>query len=433
MVHTAVEVPSQTVRAMTPGKHDQSAADPMEVQQALLRFADQFLMRMVLGVDQLRRGTNVLDPAELLRLKLAFGTQTCTIASGPNAVANLLDLTILVSVSRRTLEEHWQPQVFGESARPMLESCRQAETEIWLLAARVLKPEQQAELRQAIEVWLQQNPTPDSVMPTRSLDLAIPVAAVSKSRADKPDSVFSLLRVDPLAGMDPAVHEIAQTRMFAERAVFVFQRMPLLLRWQAELLTVDVVGVPAMQQLVVNSAQLTSAVERFAAIAEKLPGQVSTERAEILQALEAQEEQVASLLSSGTRMSDSLNTTITNFDRLMKRFGVGETKEGSSPRTNAEPFRIQDYGQTAVQFEAMARQLTELLDRFDQALGPTNLAQLSTQVGPVVQQAQAHGKALVDYAFWRGLFLVVSVLVAALVYRFLTAKMAATSSKSSIQ
>jgi len=83
---------------------------------------------MVLGVDQLRRGTEVLDPAESLRLKIAFGTEICTIASGPNAIANLLDLTILVSVSRRTVEEHWQPQAFGESARPMLESCRQAET-----------------------------------------------------------------------------------------------------------------------------------------------------------------------------------------------------------------------------------------------------------------------------------------------------------------
>ena len=388
---------------------------------------------MVLGVDQLRRGTEVLDPAGSLLLKTAFGTEICTIASGPNAIANLLDLTIRVSVSRRTVEEHWQPQAFGESARPMLDSCRQAETDLWQLAGRMLKPEQQVELRQAIEVWFQQNPTPESEMPTRSLDFASRMAAVSKTRADRPDSVFSLLKVDPLAGMDPAVHEITQTRLFAERALFVFQRMPVLLRWQAQLLTVDVVGMPALQQLVVNSTQLTSAVERFAAIAEKLPGQVSTERAEILQALEAQEEQVASLLGSGTRMSDSLNTTITTFDSLMKRFGVGETKEGSLPLTNAEPFRIQDYGQTAVQLEAMARQLTELLDRFDQALGPTNLAQLSTQVGPVVQQAQAHGKALVDYAFWRGLFLVLTVLVAALVYRFLTAKMTTTTSKSSIQ
>ena len=51
-------------------------------------------------------------------------------------------------------------------------------------------------------------------------------------------------------------------------------------------------------------------------------------------------------------MSTSLNTTLTTFDALMKRFGVGETNNASPPSTNAEPFRIQDYGQTAVQLEA---------------------------------------------------------------------------------
>jgi len=40
----------------------------------------------------------------------------------------------------------------------------------------------------------------------------------------------------------------------------------------------------------------------------------------------------------------------------MKRFGVGETNNAGPPKTNAEPFRIQDYGQTAVQLEAAARQ-----------------------------------------------------------------------------
>ena len=46
----------------------------------------------------------------------------------------------------------------------------------------------------------------------------------------KGDSVFSLFQVDPLSGLDPAVREIAQTRLFAERALFVAQKMPMLLR-----------------------------------------------------------------------------------------------------------------------------------------------------------------------------------------------------------
>ena len=85
-----------------------------------------------------------------------------------------------------------------------------------------------------------------------------------------------------------------------------------------------------------------------------------------------------------------------------------------------EPFRIQDYTQSAAQFEATARQLTELLRGVDQTLASSHLSQLSAQVTPVVQQAQASGKDVVDYAFVRGLLLIAAVLVAALIYRFLS-------------
>ena len=195
--------------------------DPVEVQQTLLRFADTFSTRMTLGVEQLRRGTNALDPAEALQWKIALATETCSIASGPNAVANLLDMTVFVTVTRTALEEHWQPKVFGESARPMLEHCRNAETNIWQLAATVLQPKHQAELRQAIEVWTRQNPLAENVLAARAVGFASQAAEASKAGAVTPGSVFSLLNVDPLAGMDPAVREIAQTRLFAERALYV--------------------------------------------------------------------------------------------------------------------------------------------------------------------------------------------------------------------
>lgn len=426
LVQTASDVPGQAVRAVILGKKDKSAADPVEVQQQLMRFADEFSMRMLIGVERLRRGTNAPDPAEILQWKIAFDTETCSIASGPNAVANLLDMTVFVTVTRAAMEEHWQPKVFGESARPMLESCRNAETDIWRLADQVLNPKQQAELRQAIEVWRRQNPLPENVLAARALGFASQVAQANQTATTKPDSVFNLLMIDPLSGLDPATREIAQTRLFAERALYVTQKMPALLRWQTELLSVNTVDLPAVKQLVTNSTQIAASVERFARATEQLPGQVSTEREEILKALQSQEKQLTPLvnevrqtLTAGSQMSTSLNTTLTTFDALMKRFGVGETNTASPPDTNAEPFRIQNYTQTAVQLEATARQLTELLLTLDQTLASTNLSRLSAQVGPVVQQAQAGGKEIVDYAFWKGILLVAIVLVAALIYRFL--------------
>jgi hypothetical protein len=281
-------------------------------------------------------------------------------------------------------------------------------------------------LRKSIEVWRRQNPLPGGVLAARAPGLASQVAQADKTRLAKSGSVFDLLMIDPLSGLDPATREIAQTRLFAERALYVAQKMPTLLRWQTELLSVKAVEIPAVQQFLRNSTQIADSVERFARVAERLPNQVSAEREEILKALQEQERQLTPLvnevrqtLTAGSQMSTSLNTTLTTFDALMKRFGVGEPNSAGPPDTNSEPFRIQDYGTAAVQLEAAARQLTELLHALDQTLDSTNLAQLSAQVGPAVQQAQSGGKEIVDYAFWKGILLVVAALAAALIYRFI--------------
>jgi hypothetical protein len=164
-------------------------------------------------------------------------------------------------------------------------------------------------------------------------------------------------------------------------------------------------------------------VDRFTRVAEQLPGQVSTEREEILKALQSQEKDASSLLKSGTQMSDSLNTTLTTFTALMQRFGVGDTNNASPPDTNSPPFNILDYGKTAAQLAVTAQQLTEMIRTLDQTLGSTNLAKLSAQLGPAVQQAQTGGKDIVDYAFWKGILLIAIVLVAALIYRFVVARL----------
>jgi hypothetical protein len=130
-------------------------------------------------------------------------------------------------------------------------------------------------------------------------------------------------------------------------------------------------------------------------------------------------------MDAGTRMSDSLNTTVTNFNALMKRFGVGETNNVQASPTNAEPFRIQDYTASAAQMELTARQLNDLLLTLDQTLGSTNLAKLTAQAVPVIQTARDSGKEVVNYAFWKAVLLIVILLVAALIYRAVTIRLAA--------
>jgi ABC-type transporter Mla subunit MlaD len=408
---------------------DANAADPVKVQEVMFRFAGEFATHVILDLDKLGRGTNAPAYANVLRWKISLTSEIISIASGPNAVVNLLDMTAFVTVMRASLEEHWVPKVFGESAQPMLDTCRIAEKKIWQLADDVITREQQEELRAAIGVWHRQNPHPDNVLAARSIGITLLAEAVHAD-TKAPASVFRLLRIDPMSGLDPATREITQTRLFAERALHVAQWMPTLLRWQIEFMSLNAAAMPEVQQLVTNSTQIAASVDRFAVLAEKLPGQVSAEREAIVKDLQTQEKQLTPLvdqvrqtLTAGTQMSTSLNTTIGTFDSLMKRFGVGETNSAGAPDKNSQPFQILDYAQTATHMESMARQLTELVRTLDQTLGDTNLTRLSAQVGPVVQQAQAGGREIVILAFWMGVLAMAIALVFALTYRFLSPRL----------
>jgi hypothetical protein len=169
------------------------------------------------------------------------------------------------------------------------------------------------------------------------------------------------------------------------------------------------------------------------ALVEDLPVGVQ-QRVEIIKALDAQEKQLTPLvgevrqtLTAGQDMSASLNTTLVTFDALMKRFGVGEPVSpalNGAPKQAAEPFRIQNYTETAAQLEKTAKQLTELLTALNQTVDPANLAHISAQTAPVFQQAKLGAKEVVDYAFWRSVILMAVGLFALLAYRFLRARIA---------
>ena len=54
IVQFAADVHGQPVRAVIPGGFDKPAAEPVEVQQLLMRLSDDYLTRMVYGLDELR-------------------------------------------------------------------------------------------------------------------------------------------------------------------------------------------------------------------------------------------------------------------------------------------------------------------------------------------------------------------------------------------
>jgi hypothetical protein len=272
VVQDTAKLPGKAVSTVANVGKDRNTVDPIELQQQLMRFADDFAGRMVLATEQLRRGTNALTPLEMQTWKVRYSGNILAIASGPNTPANLLDLIVLVTLTRRAIHDHWIPKVYGESAQQMLAVCEDAEKRIWSLAAPLLKKKEQEELRASIEAWYQKNPDPNQVVALRAIGFASQLAgAGSANRDQESGSVFHLLGMDVFSGLDPAARELAQTRLFAERAMFVAQRMPTLLRWQMELFSYQVAATPEIRQAMDNAERLTRTAEVFGRTAEQLP------------------------------------------------------------------------------------------------------------------------------------------------------------------
>jgi hypothetical protein len=434
VLQNTAELPGRTVDLVAPGaKTRHTAVDPVEVQQTVLRCANEFSTGMIVGVDKLRRGTNTLDPAEILQWKIAIDTETCSIASEPHAIASLLDLTVFVTVTRAAVEDHWQPEAFGHSVRPMIETCRGVETNLWQTVAKLLTLSQQEELRAAIQNWRRQHPEPESVLSARAVGFTSQLALANRSDPDRPGSVFNLLMLDPLAGMDPAVREIAQTRNFAERALYVTQKMPRLVRWQTELLSLNTVRLPAVQQVVSNSTQLTSSVETFAQVADQLPQLVSDQReAAIKQVFEGlameRTNLIANLaaddfklratltelhqtLEAGNELMKSSAVTIQSLDKFVGRFDTG-TNAPVTAATNSRPFDILDYAATAKEVTTTLKELNATLNSLDQTV-----PQLQN-LGATIENA---GQRLLQRTFFMvagliALFLI-GALIAAVIYR----------------
>jgi hypothetical protein len=442
LIQTAADAPGQAVRAVTPGAKKPAGTDPVEIQALLIRFADAFIARATAGVDALRREAEPLPLAERLRWKLAFGSSVCAIASGANARANLFDMTAYVMETRLAIETNGQPDVFGDSAAPLLESCRTAEAELWRIGGKILAPAQQADLREAVELWHRQNPSTNRLPGVRAVGLALEVVQARRPETARGGNLLGLLMLDPLAELDPARRELAETRLFAERALFVARIMPTLLRWQTELLSLATLEQPVVLAWTTNVTRVADAAARLSATAEQLPQQVAAERDALLAALQSQEQALRPLvvetrqaLLAGSGLATNLATTLAAFDGVLDRLDVG----GAGNRDDAgrtagdepgEPFRIQDYGEAAGRLEAAAQRLTELLQTFDQTLGANSRSALTEQIAPIVRRTRSEGEALADHLFRRAVQLVVAMLLAALAYLLLATRLGRTRGAS---
>jgi hypothetical protein len=337
-------------------------------------------------------------------------------------------MLVLVTLSRMVAEDHLV-KVFGDAALPLLETHRRLEADAWTMASGALKPPQQQELRDLIDEWRRKNPDQRYIGAIRFKEFVTALGRMPRPGSTAPTSIFSMLFLDPMAGLDPTVSAIEETRLLGERAIYYSQRMPTLLSWQLELLTYEIAAQPESRQVLADVERMSKSAESFARTGQELPKLVNDQRQagiqQLLDGLKSQATDVRQTLNAGSEAATAINATIKSLDEFV-RYVTPPLTNPSAAGTNSKPFDVLEYGNAASSIGEASRDLNTLLVSINQS------APLLAQMG---QQTTANANSVVDHAFTRGLILIsvflIGLMAVGVIYRILVNKLIGDKPKTS--
>lgn len=414
---------------------ERRAAHLQETQLKVMRFADEYGGRIRDPLQAL----SLESPSAELRLaaqnwRITQSTAAYTIASGPNAVVNALDMIVLAGLSRMVIEDYWRKDLYGERAAPLLEVHRSLEQQSWKLVEGVLDFDQMTQLRAVMEQWRAENPKARAVAQIRFTDFAA-IERRRDSKAHGSGSLFALIGLDPLRNLDPAVRELEQTRQLAERTIYYLQRAPSLLDMQIERLVYQLAIMPEAKQTLAGLERIGGAADAIGRLTHDAPAIIANERHALITELTAalhQEEarlqelliEVRDVLNAGAQTSESVGATVAALDAFVARFQPRHMQPVAAA-TPGRPFDITEYGATARELASTARSVQALLVQVDaSSAGVERLASAATQ----------DLRDVVDHAFWRGVTLIavlaIAALVAGLIYRYAATRMPAAYARA---
>lgn len=419
-----------TIRSLFPEdrKEAEQSARLLQLQSRNMRFADVYVGTLIEATHRIELSAG--EPMQRYRMSgwlLAEANAAYIYATEDNAVAGTLDLITLASISRMVVEDSGADS-FADQAQSLLVVQRNLEAMAWQLADGVLTPEQQDDLRRLLADWRASHPDVLNAPFIRFQEFAgvgTPGGG-GKGKVVLPTSLMGIVGLDPLAGLDPAVRQVEQSRLLAERALYYAQRIPVIMDLQLDRSINRFAAGPESQKLQQQGASITDSAARFATVAEALPATLATEREALIQQLnETLTAQASTLrpllvemrgtLEAGSTAADAVDRATRSMDALVARF---EKKPGEPP---GRPFDVTEYTQAATQIAGAANQLEQLLG---------SVGTQSPKLAAALDAGTTQGRALVDYLFLRALWLIailcVALLVTLLLYRRLAPRMRTT-------
>jgi hypothetical protein len=357
-------------------------------------------------------------------------------------------MVVMTTLGRMVYEDYWRPRL-GAPADPGIAAFEKLERDIWTVAAPILSEDQQQELRERIATFHADNPELSTFSHLRFADFPSKRAS-STLKKKKSGGIFGSVR--------NITDQVEQTRIMAERAMYLSTRLPLLTGGFADIWMSRLSFNPAVEELREDVRTFALVSDRLATVAEQLPEQLTAERIDTIEQLVreattlryeaiehmmkgiakereetlrqfiAEEERLGGLLTELRHTLTEANTLTLSVDTLAQRVGVGAPPAPGEP---AEPFVIEDYRRTIVDTGVVVEKANDLVLSATELLNSPGADRLVPSLVEAINQAGQTSEDLVDHSFIRAALLILLALVgyviARLCYQWLALRMFASA------
>lgn len=405
-----------------------------ELQSEIMGFADRFGVILSQAFDDFQEQDPSRKAQFIANDDMVYSIASAmTIAAGPNPQVALLDMAALVTLGRMIYEEHHLKK-WGKPAEPMVRGFRQAETDVCQIVKEVLTAEQQWELRGMFQEWRKSHPEQLLFSYLRFSDFAATRQKSTLVKAVESGGLF--------ASVKQATQQVEETRLLAERAMFLGTRMPLLTGdfmnvWISRWLT-----NPEMERILNNMDTVSGSAERLSKELEKLPDrfadernitvkqvmervkvlrenivtdvmdrvtiereaaikqlmqELANERKNLMKDLTSEEEGIRPVLAQLNQTLETGNNLVTSANTLADKLDLGDT---------SEPFNIKDYQETMVQSSVVIAQVDGLLNRTEKIMASSDWKKTVKILVETLDRVEKKGEKVLDYTFWQVAWLI---------------------------
>lgn len=291
--------------------------------------------------------------------------------------------------------------LFGAHAAEGLELFREMSGRIEAMAEPELGPERFAAARTLVETYTKGHPLEVDPLQVAAKDPALDV--LLRDSLGKPlDVVMEPLRaINPGKSLDETAQAVREFGVVVDDMRREVTRLPEQVRWQTELLLLDVDESRARAAAQASLTSLTESAERISRTAAELPADIEQRASRLLADLEARQGELRATLDSvrgtlddGISAAHALTETAQAIDAALVTFAQLATDLKGPPRPAGEPaplpgrpFDIADYTRTA---EALTESLVELnaaLERVRELAAPASSERLTRLVDASVAAA----------------------------------------------